>query len=566
MDVQCARTFLQEMRIGVEDPDKIAWGWNAFLLPLHGMDEHELSVAFRSATHHFEGGGNSANLFFMGKRDIPGVWVDMGDAACVSSFVAVIHFESAMLKANFVRYLCNWLKKQRIPEQVVDKVARQSRVFTTRECDAMGIRLESPVEVDAGVWSDFERLRQIAKPENEQESRELLELLGKFTEWMEDNDLPDEFFELPADQLIDAVTHYSTSSSASASMLTDGLTVVDRNAMQICDAAPEVNTETPALVDEPDDHVDSCDELERELIANQEAAPTNSAEQFRLQRQVHEPAGYMLYKTSVELPVLTAYRPRQTMSTDDVAEILVTRFHKKHGKTEPSTFKDGMLQIAGCLQEAVNEGRVAQKDRLSTILPPLTATYKKLFGRNAPSTISNELRGEISRILLHSKCKNCGQSLVPSDQSLYDSDANGVEVVVGQRSYNSREFCEERCEQRWQCFRCLCGRPLQKGRLGWLDSKCSMCRVGRPVFGRLEMDYLRSGLFTLWTPGASPPRHFLAATARLAQSASSGKPSLERVPTVRRPVPPLRGGQRGAQSRESLMSPHETLIEPHNRL
>ena len=529
MDVQCARSYLHEMRIKVEDPGKIASrGWNTFLLPLHGMNDHELSVTFRSAVHHFEGSGNSANLFFMGKRDIPGVFVGLDGVTRVSSFVAVIQFESVMQKTNFVRYLCAWLKKQGIPEQVIDKVAQRTRVLTTHLCEAMGIRFESPVEIDAGVRNDFERLRQIAKPENEQESRELLQLLGKCTEWMEDNDLPDEIFELPADQLIDAVTQYSTSHGASAPMLTDGLTVVDRNTVQICDAHPrsmpadkliEVVTEysnsggasasmpgdgltsnhpagppttygpegleTPALADEPDDPVDSCDELERELIANQAVVPTNSAEQFRLQRRVHESAGYTLYKTSVGLPILTAHRPMHKMSPDDVAEILVTRFHEKHGETEPGSFTVAMLQIAGCLKDAITEGRVAQKDRLSTILPPLTATYKKLFGRKAAS-ISNELKGEISRILLHSKCKNCGQGFVPLDQSLYGSDENGVEVVVDQRSYNSREFCEERCEQRWLCFRCQCGRPLQKGRFGlWLNPRCSMCGVGRPVFGRL---------------------------------------------------------------------------------
>ena len=90
-------------------------------------------------------------------------------------------------------------------------------------------------------------------------------------------------------------------------MLTDGLTVVDRNTVQICDTAPEVKVDTPALADEPDDPMDSCDELERELVANQAVVPTNSAQQFQLQRRVHEPVGYMLYKASVELPVLNTH-------------------------------------------------------------------------------------------------------------------------------------------------------------------------------------------------------------------------------------------------------------------
>ena len=109
MDVQCAQTFLHEMRIELEDPDKIARGWNTFLLPLHGMDEHELSVVFRSAVYHFEG-GHSANLFFMGKRDIPGTWVDMDDVAFVNSYVIVIQFERTTQKTNMVRSVSTWQK------------------------------------------------------------------------------------------------------------------------------------------------------------------------------------------------------------------------------------------------------------------------------------------------------------------------------------------------------------------------------------------------------------------------------------------------------------------------
>ena len=170
-------------------------------------------------------------------------------------------------------------------------------------------------------------------------------------------------------------------------------------------------------------------------------------------------------------------------------------FRCKFGETEPSSFKSAVLQIAGCLREAVSEGRLIQKDRLSLILPLLTAAYKMLFGRKAPS-ISTELKDEISRIVLQSKCcKNCGESFVPSDQSLYDSDANGVEVVVGKKAYDSRSFCEARCEQRWQCFRCRCGRPLLKDALGlWLMPRCSTCGVGRPILSRLETDNLLSGL------------------------------------------------------------------------
>jgi hypothetical protein len=495
MDVQCARAYLQEMRIRAEDPNRVVRGWNTFLVCLHAMDGPEVSAAFRSAAQHFEG-QNKANLFLIGKRDIPGSWVDMDNVACVSSFVAILQFEGAMLKANFTRYLGNWLNKQRIPDQVIDKVVRQSRIFTVRECEALGLRYESPIEIDAGVRSDFERLTQL--PKDEEQSREYRQLLGKCTVWMEERDLPDEFYELPPDELLEAVTRYDASGGASAPTLTDGLAIVDRNTVQVCDAAPvgpptiygPGGLETPILADEPDDPVDSCDELERELVANQAVAPTNSAEQFQLQRREHEPAGFALYKTVTGLPVLTTHRPKQTMSTDEVVAVLVERFRRKHGETEPTSFKGAMLQIAGCLREGVDEGRLAQKDRLSTILPLLQATFKKLFDRKAAS-ISTELRDEISRIVLQSRCKNCGGSFVPSDQSLYDSDG----AVVDKKAYNTRDFCEARCDHRWQCFRCMCGRLLQKDRMGlWLMPRCSTCGVGRPILSRSQMDNVLSGL------------------------------------------------------------------------
>jgi len=310
---------------------------------------------------------------------------------------------------------------------------------------------------------------------------------------MEENDLPDEIIELPLDELFEAVTQYSTSGGASTSALTDGLTLVDRNTVQICDTAPEVKVDTLTLTDEPDDPADSCDELERELVANQAVVPTNAAEQFQLQRRVHEPYGHMLYRTSAELPIMVAHRPKQTMTADEMAEVLAQWFLQKHGETEPSSFKGAMLQLAASYRELVDEGRLTQRDRISAILPGLTAAYKKLFNRKAP-TISTELKDEISRIVLRSKCKNCGSTFVPSDQVIYGSDADGNETVVGKKVYNTRDFCQAQCEQRWQCFRCMCGRPMSPGKFAWLDPKCSRCGVGRPVMGRVELENILAGL------------------------------------------------------------------------
>ena len=510
MDVQCARTYLQEMRIRTEEPDKVVHGLNAFLLLLHGMNQQQVSVVFRSAAQHFEAGGNPANLFWIGKRDIPGSWVDEGNSAYVSSFIAILQFENAMHnRNNFNRQLHNWLKKQCIPGEVVDKTVRWARVFTARESEAMGLRYETPLEIDAGILGDFERLSQIARPKDADESRELRHLLGKCTEWMEENNIPDEVADRPMDELFEAVTEYSASGGASASAPSDGLMLVDRNTVQICDAAPDVQyptgppttygpggVERPALADEPDDPVDSCDELERELVANQTVVPVDPTELSLLYRRMNEPAGYALYVTSV--PVLIAHRPMQRLSPDEAAEVLAEQFRKKHGAAEPGAFKDAMLKIAECYREAVDAGLLAQRDRVGLILPPLTVAYKKLFDRKAAS-ICAELKGEIARIVLHSKCKNCGASFTPSDQSIYDTDENGVEVAIGKKHYNTRDFCEARCEQRWQCFRCKCGRPLQKGRTGtWLMPRCSMCGVGRPMVDFAAMNNILSGVAPNW--------------------------------------------------------------------
>ena len=195
-------------------------------------------------------------------------------------------------------------------------------------------------------------------------------------------------------------------------------------------------------------------------------------------------------------PGLTASHPKQRVTVDEAADVLVEQFHEKYGETGAGagSFSTSLLQIATCYRAAVDDGRLGQKDRLSMILPMVTTAYKKLFERKAAS-ISAGLKDEISRVVLRSRCKNCGCNFVPSDQSLYGSDANGVEVVVGKMDYDTRNFCGERCEQRWQCFRCQCGRPLQPGRFGlWIKPRCSMCGVGRPVLSFREMDNILSGL------------------------------------------------------------------------
>jgi hypothetical protein len=477
------------------------------LLVFHGVGQQEQQVMFRSATQHFEGHGNRAILFYMGKCDVPGSWIQRDDVRSTESFVAIIQFSKPMNDwSNFTRYLSNWLNRLKISEETQDRILRQSRVFTTRECEAMNLRPKSPVELDPEIKDKLERLREIAKPETREESHELLRLMGECTEWMEKNDLPDEILDLPADELCDAVVEYSNSACTTAPMLTDGLVTVDRHTVQLCDAQSDEPDSSDGLAlagrsssssappTNHDDPVDSCDE-ERELVANS-VNQEDSDEFSRRARREHETAGFLLYQHggSGELPVLTAHHPKAKMSADDVAEVVKERYHCNNGVEEPPNFKSAMLQIAECYRELVNEGQLIQKDRVALILPTLTETYRKLFRRKAAS-VSEELKREIARTVLNCKCKQCGKTFCPSDPMLYGSDARGNEVAVGKKAYNTRDFCEQRCEDLYKVFRCKCDRPLQKGTLGWLNAKCSTCGPRRSLpMSFTEMDNLLSGL------------------------------------------------------------------------
>ena len=118
MDVGCTQAFLQELPIVAENPDAAPHqGISTLLLCLHGIEEQKLYVIFRSAAQHFEGRGNLANLCWMGKREIPGSWVQICNFVRVSSFVAVIQFSNAMPdQSSLTRYLTVWMKNLHISD------------------------------------------------------------------------------------------------------------------------------------------------------------------------------------------------------------------------------------------------------------------------------------------------------------------------------------------------------------------------------------------------------------------------------------------------------------------
>ena len=502
MDVQCAQMYLHEMHIAELDSTIAAiQAFNSFLVPLHVMDQKEVGVMFRSAAQLFESNRKVVvDCCFFGKHEIPGTYVNIG-AARVTCVIAVIQLEKRIMKANFSRWLSTWLTKQGISEKTVDLVVSHSRVFTTRDAASLGLRCTKAIDIDPETRNNFERLRSLAQPEDEQQSKDFRELLVTCNTWMEEHDIPDEVCNLPVEQLHDAVIQYSTSGGASTAASSDGLAIVDRNVVEICDVhmgpTGPPTTYGPAAgqkIESPAD--DSCDELERELVKNQtREPPSDPAEQVRLQRREHKTPGYALFRASTT-PTLSASSPKQRVTLDESADILVEQFHEKYGDTGAGagSFSTSMLQIAACYRAAVDDGRLGQKDRLSTILPMITTSYKRLFERKA-AAVSTELKDNLTRIVLRSKCKECGSGFVPSDQSIYGLDDNGVEVVVDKKGFDTRSFCGDRCEQRWQCFRCQCGRPLQPGRFGlWIKPKCSMCAVARPMLSFRERDNILAGL------------------------------------------------------------------------
>jgi hypothetical protein len=217
MDALCSPAFLQEIPIESEGLERgqSQCGLHTFHMCLHGVESQELQVILSSANDHFKGNGPRANLFWMGKREIPGSWVRSDDV--VNTVVAIIQFSKTMTHMNnFTRYLIHWLKHLEIPDGTQDKIVRQSRVFTVRECEAMMLQYKSPAELDEETQDMFERLRQHANPETQEESTELARLMGECNEWMEKNNLPDNFFDIPNEDLCEAVVQYAKSGCATA--------------------------------------------------------------------------------------------------------------------------------------------------------------------------------------------------------------------------------------------------------------------------------------------------------------------------------------------------------------
>ena len=173
MDVQCAQMYLHEMHIAEVDSTIAATqAFNSFLVPLHVMDQKEVAATFRSAAQLFESNRKVVvDCCFFGKHEIPGTYVNTG-AARVTCVIAVIQLEKRTMKAGFCRWLSTWLTNQGINEKTVNLVVSQSRVFTTRDAESMGLRCASTIDIDPETRSNFERLRSLAQPEDEQQSKE----------------------------------------------------------------------------------------------------------------------------------------------------------------------------------------------------------------------------------------------------------------------------------------------------------------------------------------------------------------------------------------------------------
>ena len=133
---------------------------------------------------------------------------------------------------------------------------------------------------------------------------------------------------------------------------------------------------------------------------------------------------------------------------------------------------------------------------MAPIVEILEVAYRFVFNRVVKfASLADELKRCIQSIVLKSACGGCGEPFATRDPREYASDKAGNAVVVGRATYDTTKYCQSRCEQRALMLKCRCGRPLTRGRLGWVDATCSRCKANtRFNYSVTQMDNLFAGV------------------------------------------------------------------------
>jgi len=133
MDVQCAQTFLQELK--VEVGVKCVSEFRSTVMCLHGIPTQQMQSLFLASIDHFKGKSNSAELLWFGKRAVPGFWVEKPDSLEVMTFVVILQFAQPMRDLpNLNRYLSVWLKNLKLDDVTRGSIISSVWVLTTTTC------------------------------------------------------------------------------------------------------------------------------------------------------------------------------------------------------------------------------------------------------------------------------------------------------------------------------------------------------------------------------------------------------------------------------------------------
>ena len=181
MDVQCARAFLQELK--VEVGVKCVSEFRSTVMCLHGIPTQQLQSLFLASIDHFKGKSAAAELLWFGKRAVPGFWVEKPDSLEVMTFVVILQFAQPMRDLpNLNRYLSVWLKDLKLDDVTRGSIISSVRVLTTCECDHLSLRYMSPVEVDPITKGNLEQIPSVFAATNREDDLKLRRLMGEVEE------------------------------------------------------------------------------------------------------------------------------------------------------------------------------------------------------------------------------------------------------------------------------------------------------------------------------------------------------------------------------------------------